>query len=178
VRDRGYCHERKIQPEVSYPRTTTATFKLFSAVAPHACGECPTVLSLARVYHSFVTRFIRPVAVLLTLVLLQLVLVESGYACRMSSNDQSRDSSMAGMQMAGSSPESPAPAEQHQQQAPCRFPWAPSGCQSMVPCAPSALAIVATAETEPAPPRAAAPELVLLAPLSLDRAPELPPPRA
>ena len=123
-------------------------------------------------------RLVRPVAFLLTFVLLQLVLVESGYACRMPADVSGQGSAMAGMQMPGAGEHSPsAPTEQHQQKAPCQFPWAPGGCQAMAPCAPSALTVASTATLSFAPERPAPVQLALLAPPALTSAPELPPPR-
>jgi hypothetical protein len=61
---------------------------------------------------------------------------------------------------------------------PCRFPWAPDGCQSMVPCAPAALASSPAALNRggPVPERIAVG--VSLTPASVTTPPELPPPRA
>ena len=122
-------------------------------------------------------RLARPIAFLLTLVLLQLVLVESGYACRAPAGGSM--SEMAGMQMpAGPDHSSSAPRQQDHQDTPCRFPWAPTGCQTMAPCAPAALA-VASADVVSGPQERTSPEsLIVLAPPALTSAPELPPPRA
>lgn len=115
----------------------------------------------------------------MTLVLLQLVLVESGYACQMAPGVLDSAASMADMQMPASETASTtAPAQREQEQEPCRFPWAPNGCQSMAPCAPAALtetSVAAEARTQ----IVAAPwHLVQVAPVPVTRAPEIPPPRA
>jgi hypothetical protein len=124
-------------------------------------------------------RLVRPVAFLLSFVLLQLVLVESGYACRMPMDGAPQGSAMAGMQMPGSADHSPsAPAQHDQQESPCRFPWAPNGCQTMAPCAPAAVTVASTVIASFVPAGNAPEQLVLLAPPALTSAPELPPPRA
>jgi len=78
----------------------------------------------------------------------------------------------AGGQAQSASPVQNAPA------APCKFPWAPDGCQSMVPCASAALASSAAAinRGRPLPQRVAS--VAAVAPLSVTTPPELPPPRA
>ena len=123
----------------------------------------------------------RAVGTLLTLVLFQLVLVEGGYACLMP-NAGSAEAAMAGMQMAGMDMSGDArqssPGQPEQERAPCQFPWAPAGCQAMAPCAPSALTVASAAIASFTPARAALPPLVVLAPPTIARAPELPPPRA
>ena len=122
-------------------------------------------------------RLARPIAFLLTLVLLQLVLVESGYACRAPAGGSM--SEMAGMQMpAGPDHSSSAPRQQDHQDTPCRFPWAPGGCQTMAPCAPSALTVASTDVASAPSERNVLEPLVVLAPPALTSAPELPPPRA
>jgi hypothetical protein len=124
-------------------------------------------------------RLARPVAFLLTFILLQLVLVESGYACRMPATGSAGAQDMAGMQMPGSADHSPsAPAPQDQQQPRCRFPWAPDGCQAMAPCAPVAVTVASAVIASFAPAANSPEQLVLLAPPALTSAPELPPPRA
>lgn len=130
-------------------------------------------------YLSPVRRLVRPIAVLVILVLLQLVLVESGYACCMAPVGTAPGVAMADMQMPGSADHSPAaPTQPDEQQVPCRFPCALSGCQAMASCALPALTVASTANALFAPARVAPPQLVLLAPLSLSLAPEPPPPRA
>ena len=124
-------------------------------------------------------RLIRPFAFLLSLVLLQLVLVESGYACRTPMNAAMGGSAMAGMPMPGSANHSSsAPTQDDQRETPCRFPWAPNGCQAMAPCALSAVTVASTVIVPCTPARVAPAQLVVLAPPALTSAPELPPPRA
>ena len=128
---------------------------------------------------STMRRLVRPIAVLLSFVLLQLVLVESGYACRMPMNGAMGGSEMAGMQVPGGADYSlPALAQSGEPTTPCQFPWAPAGCQGMTPCAPSALTVASTAVESFALVRVAPVQLVLLTPPALTSAPELPPPRA
>jgi hypothetical protein len=111
------------------------------------------------------------------------VLVTSGFACV----DSASPDTMAKMGMAGSAVNSGAmalgsaatlPASAPAPTAPCKFPWAPDGCQSMVPCAPAALTsgTTALAHTSAVPERIAVG--VSLTPLSVTTPPELPPPRA
>ena len=124
-------------------------------------------------------RLVRPVAFLLSFVLIQLVLVESGYACRAPADGSGQGSAMAGMRMPDGGEHSPsAPGDEHQQKSPCQFPWAPGGCQAMASCAPSALTVASTATLSYPPERPAPVQLALLAPPALTSAPELPPPRA
>ena len=139
-------------------------------------GSLPLSPSLHRGNFRLVRYLIRPVAVLLSFVLLQLVLVESGYACGITSDRSSTGASMPGMPMPGDTNQQPAPSDDHQ--APCRFPWAPNGCQSMAPCAPTALTVSSFAVAPEAPAPVALVELLVLPPLSISLAPELPPPRA
>jgi len=123
------------------------------------------------------SRFVRAAAVTLVVALLQLVLLESGYAC-LAMPAGPGDVAMAGMSMPaeGESPSNPTDAGEDQ--APCEFPWAPNGCETMAPCAPAAVTTVAT---QPAPDSRLEDgplTLVELTPSSPSRAPELPPPRA
>lgn len=139
------------------------------------------------------------------LMMLVLVLAESGFACAMpdmrssvSAGPEARAMSgragmaeMAGMtEMAGmagmadvagmsdvASSGRIAPV-QGRDGAPCRFPWAPSGCRDMAPCAPAALTVAAwhaaaggrVHDVQRAP--------AVLAPPSFGAPPEPPPPRA
>jgi hypothetical protein len=61
---------------------------------------------------------------------------------------------------------------------PCRSPWAPDGCQSMVPCSAAALASASAQLNHgtPVPERVAS--ALALTPPSVTTPPELPPPRA
>jgi hypothetical protein len=132
-----------------------------------------------KMYHRTMRPLVRPVAFFLSFVLLQLVLVESGYVCRMPANGPVGASDMAGMQMPGRADHSPtAPAQHDKQDAPCRFPWAPNGCQAMAPCAPAAVTVASAVIASFAPAANVLPQLVALAPPALTMAPELPPPRA
>jgi hypothetical protein len=103
-----------------------------------------------------------------------LILLGSGFGCAWASSVSS--TSMAAMGMAGM----PQNASQPGDRAPsgCQFPWAPNGCQTMVPCAPAALLSVTFALPASSSTSEAAPPFVVIAPRSLARAPELPPPRA
>ena len=130
-------------------------------------------------YHSSVRRLLRPVSVLLTLVLLQLVLVESGYACRMPSEGAVGSESMVDMPMPGGLGHSSSePRQQDRQQAPCQFPWTQNGCQAMAPCTPAALTVASVATEPIARTHVALLRFEPLTPPSLSLAPELPPPRA
>ena len=128
----------------------------------------------------------RATAAFVVLMLTHLVWVESGFACAMPAmgarGPAAAESTLAAPmadtddcdQNAAPSPdESPSP-----EAPPCPFPWAPAGCHGMAPCAPPALAA-----DPPAPQRVwIAPVARLagpvMAPASVVRAPELPPPRA
>ena len=149
-------------------------------------GTIPDAVSLILVYTPSMLHLKRAVGTLLTLVLFQLVLVESGYACLMP-NAGSANAPMAGMVMPGMAmtgmamPDGagePATTQSEQERAPCQFPWAPAGCQAMAPCAPSALTVASATIASFTPARVALPQLVVLAPPPIARAPELPPPRA
>ena len=113
------------------------------------------------------------------LVLLQLVLVESGYACRMSASGTMQEAGMMAMPLPENAERSPsAPSPRDESTVPCRFPWAPAGCQAMSPCVLPALTVASTAIATFTLPRVVAPPLALLVPASLRQAPEPPPPRA
>jgi hypothetical protein len=119
-------------------------------------------------------RWRRLTAALSALFVLQLVFVESGYACSMS-RMTGDTTSMAGMSMPPvAQTAQPAPA---QQRSPCRFPWAPDGCQSMAPCAPATIVTASPTLSDPAAPVAAIPVLAVLTPPSTTSPPDLPPPR-
>lgn len=119
----------------------------------------------------------RLIALVSSLFLVGLVLVTSGFACDTAST---KGAVMSGMKMATTHAGANAKSSGGSQlpQAPCKFPWAPGGCQSMVPC--SQAAVVSTAMRaalliEPSHPRIT---MVAIAPPSETPAPELPPPRA
>lgn len=132
--------------------------------------------------------FRRVAALISSLLLLQLVLVGSGFACAMpmpmgqqsppAANAASTAvSDMVGMDMSGSQREasSKAPASDR---SPCRFPWAPAGCQSMAPCAPVAMAQAAEVASLPVTGAYVVAALDVLTPPSRSTPPELPPPKA
>ncbi len=108
------------------------------------------------------------------------VLVTSGIACITPIGSQAMAAmGMSSAHAAGQAPqESLAPVQKEAPVAPCKFPWAPDGCQSAVPCAPAALASATSVFDRTAPP----PERVLpgaeITLLSVTSPPELPPPRA
>jgi hypothetical protein len=120
----------------------------------------------------------RPIAILMSLVLAQLMLVLGGYACVMRGSGAAMTASMPGMSMPVTVEIAPT-GTSNGNQAPCEFPWAPGACQGMAPCAPAAL-IVASTAPDVAGKRVpeSALTLELIAPASLSLAPELPPPRA
>lgn len=106
--------------------------------------------------------------------LVAFVLVTSGFAC----GDVGSSGTMVGMKMGANhanntnSPESKPPVP------PCKFPWAPDGCQSMAPCSPAAVASATTNRHSivAVPERMAAGRQIT--PTSIANPPELPPPRA
>jgi hypothetical protein len=125
---------------------------------------------------------IRLTGLLATLSLVISIPVTSGFACERNSGGDH----MAGMAMAnpsnagsatsiiasisGETPASPA--------APCQLPWAPSGCQSMVPCSPTAVAAESVVLPELEPTLLRVESAIFLTPPSETKPPELPPPRA
>lgn len=122
----------------------------------------------------------------MTILLTHLAWVGNGFACDMTDGaataapDVRGDMpgmNMPGMNMAGMT-QKESGGESGQHHAPCDFPWAPDGCQSMTPCAPIALAsITALLRTPNATPSSIA-DLAVLTPPSIRRPPEPPPPRA
>ena len=145
-----------------------------------------------------IRRASRFTAFLLSLVLANLTLVSSAYACtaRGGAPNTGAMAGMIGMATAGSQSgsgsglsASPSHAAQQgaqqsaqdgqqQQHSPCGLPWAPGACQSTALCAP--VALISTAG-QPAVsvrvPVSVADLTVALLP-SEARAPEIPPPRA
>jgi hypothetical protein len=117
----------------------------------------------------------RVVAALSAVFVLQLVFIESGYACARSD----ARGSMADMGMMGMTTKANggAPASTDHR-SPCRFPWAPDGCQNMVPCAPAAITAPAHGVVDVPPVAQAIPVLSVVTPPSATSPPELPPPRA
>lgn len=127
----------------------------------------------------------RLAALLSTLSLATAFLVASGFVCS-SADAASPMADMPGMDMSsmiaqqpadGGSAHAPGGASETVP-PPCEFPWAPSGCVSMAPCAPAGIAV------ERVSPAALSPEVLDVAsasplqPPSETIAPELPPPRA
>src|SRR5687767_6421878 len=119
------------------------------------------------------------------IMMLGLVATESGFACAMpempamaSMDGAAGAAGAAGMHdMAGMTmPAEDAPATE--EETPCRFPWAPSGCRDMAPCAPATLAVAAWRPAANAPAHDVLAAGRVLAPASIDRPPEPPPPRA
>ena len=94
-----------------------------------------------------VTRLRRATAFALTLLLLQLVLVGSGFTCVTGAKQSAvamADMNMAGMPgMSMSGPmdaeRDPSPGSPESDPAPCNLPWAPAGCTLMIPCGPHAV---------------------------------------
>ena len=124
----------------------------------------------------------RLVAALSGLFLSATVLATSGFVCANDANG----AKMASMQMTGYDGDAGRivavshfsarhPEKSH---APCKFPWAPDGCQSMVPCSPSVIAtpLMQLMSFFALPQSVVA--VVALKPPSEIPAPELPPPRA
>lgn len=176
---------RRVPPPVGAPRAGYAGGSPTPRRgADAAAGSCPG-------YHSDVSSALRRLAALFSgVMMLVLLLTESGFACAMPDMSSSADagaetSAMAGMDdMAGmpgmgdmAAPEGTAPA-QSEDESPCRFPWAPSGCRDMAPCAPAALAEAAWQPEAAASDRGVQGARVVLTPPSFGTAPELPPPRA
>lgn len=139
----------------------------------------------------------RAVALLVSVFLLQLVLVESGFACGLPSTAGGDGVAvpMAGMAMPGmampgqavsDAPPSGAPdgagaTAPAPEPSPCHFPWAPDGCRDMAPCAPAAMPTPPVGEAAPS----SLPLLhgrvhagIVRTPPSILTAPEPPPPRA
>lgn len=142
-------------------------------------------------------RLRRATALFMAILLTELLLVGSGYACTMPGSMGERGARAPGdvaprpaavttapAAAAGDDCPDPMPAGSYsEERAPapdqptCPFPWAPAGCHG-VPCAPATLA---TAVSSPAGATASVvdqPSLSVLPPASVVRAPELPPPRA
>lgn len=126
----------------------------------------------------------RATGLLLLLLLAQLTLVGSGYTCTaaMASEAGSETGEMPGMPgMAGMSGESAPPNGEAPATSPedlCTFPWAPTGCALMVPCAPHALSAHVSASVAAAARHDAAPAWRAAIPPSPILTPDPPPPRA
>lgn len=127
------------------------------------------------------------VAFLTNLLLVHVMWIGTGSACVMPSMVESHGS-MAGMNMSTgaempgmdltTSAGADAAQTPDQQHAPCRFPWAPTGCESMTPCAPVAIGSTQQVLRETIEPGADVATLRVLMPPSRGHAPEPPPPRA
>ncbi len=113
-----------------------------------------------------------------SLCLAAFMLVASGFTCIAFTS--SKD--MAAMGMSSPHATGTAPAQNlapvQKPAPPCSFPWAPDGCQSMVPCAPAALASSAVVLNRDASRSERVVSNLPQAPASVTKAPELPPPRA
>jgi hypothetical protein len=108
------------------------------------------------------------------LLVASLVFVTSGFAC-----DSGSQQSMTAMHMNGSGVDAQHNTDNSPPELPpCRFPWAPDGCQSMVPCAPVAVVSTAFRVALFADVEMSVHTSVGIAPPSERPAPELPPPRA
>ena len=91
-------------------------------------------------------RLRRVTALGLSLLIVQLVLVGSGFTCVV--GEENADAAMVQMGMgamppmpgmSGTGDQSPAPGSPSPSSDPCTLPWAPGGCTLMVPCAPHAM---------------------------------------
>lgn len=114
----------------------------------------------------------------LVLALLNLVLVSSGFPCTLPMHGMTAGEAMAGMPMGDEAGASVLPNTAPPANTPCRFPWAPGGCQSMAPCAPAAVQSGVVMHSMPAIRAERALHVDVATPESLTRAPEPPPPRA
>ena len=131
----------------------------------------------------------RITALFAVLLLANLIRVGSGFACVMPmstdamgsmDDDAAATSNVAAGGMADM-PGMAAPARDANpahQDMPCKFPWAPDGCQLMTPCAPIAMASFEVSIQLPNAAPLAPDQLVVLTPPSAVRSPDLPPPRA
>ena len=120
----------------------------------------------------------RATSLVVTLFLMNLSLVEAGFACAASTPSMRV---MAGIAMDASTTRDAQVTQKSEDGTPardCEFPWAPGGCQSMVPCAPTTLAAASAVFAQSPALRSDIPRLVVSRPPSLTRPPELPPPRA
>ncbi len=137
-------------------------------------GTLPLPVTMTGYTFLLMRRARRPVAVFMLLVLFQLMLVVGGYACVMRESGAAGAVAMAGMTMPGGD-EGATPDRGNR---PCEFPWAPSGCNAMAPCAPTAITVASVTALQAQRVPEVRMTLELLEPTSISRAPELPPPRA
>ena len=116
---------------------------------------------------------------LLALTLGQLVLVESGFACTTPPREPCDMAMVAGANMdAGTDAPSDDSTPRSNTDSSCRFPWAPSGCLSAVPCGPAAVPQARSSAENIAAAPPSAPDRATVTPESVSRPPALPPPRA
>ncbi|MEO7218778.1 MAG: hypothetical protein ABI026_11340 [Gemmatimonadaceae bacterium] len=132
-----------------------------------------------------VRRASRAIALVLSLVLANLSLAGSAYACTMGS-ESTMDAmvSMSGMAMAGAqstpvnqSAQQMSDQRQQRENPPCGLPT-PGACQLMAPCAPVALISIDNRATASATPNVRVADFTTPLLPSATRAPEVPPPRA
>jgi hypothetical protein len=128
------------------------------------------------------------IALLTNVLLIHVMWIGTGSACVMPDMMDSHHAPMTGMSMPGmdmggmnmsdmgAATDAPAPSDHDQ--TPCRFPWAPDGCQSMTPCAPLAIGATQQVLREVSEPPVHVAALRVLMPPSSGHAPEPPPPRA
>ena len=130
-------------------------------------------------------------ALALTLLLVQLVLVGSGFTCV--SGEDDAHAAMVGMgnMVMGDMPsmegmpgadadadQAPAPDGPVPTSDPCTLPWAPSGCTLMIPCAPHALTTDVQADAQRRATGNTVVALEIATPPSVVIALDTPPPRA
>ena len=129
-------------------------------------------------------RLRRATALLVLLLLAQLTLVGSGFTCLPGADDEGEMASMAGMDMAGMDMGgSPSGTDHsHEPATPgsdsCNLPWAPNGCELMIPCSPHAIGTQGVANAAAAAPGHAELAWKLDTPPSAIIPPDPPPPRA
>jgi hypothetical protein len=140
-------------------------------------GSRPTILV------NMMQRLSRITGLISAVFLVAFVLVTSGFACidsagpdTMAKMGMTRSATNSGAIVHASAATLPTPAPAPT--APCRFPWAPDGCQSMVPCSAAALASASAQLNHPAPVPERVASASAVAPPSITTPPELPPPRA
>jgi hypothetical protein len=153
----------------------------YSRESRNSSQRCGAVTFRRASRHHIVNMMQRPsrlAGLFTTLFLAAFVLVTSGFACITPSSQDMTAMGMTSTHAAAQATAQNVAPVQKAPAAPCKFPWAPDGCQSMVPCAPAALASpAATLNHGASVPERTAP-YIAVAPLSVATAPELPPPRA
>jgi hypothetical protein len=139
-------------------------------------------------YRSFVRQLRRATAFVVILLLAQLTLVGSGFTCmpgagpgdgKMASMPGMAGMDMAGMDTGGSQSQAD---HSHEPATPgsdsCNLPWAPNGCELMIPCSPHAIGTQGVANAAAAAPGHAELAWKLDTPPSAIIPPDPPPPRA